>query len=198
MTLSADSRLADDRHVPGLRPPPHQHSRPFARVAGSEPAVLCAVLATPPLTSGARTRRQVEAAAELLGCDQVIIVNLCDAAAQDLRGMGAVAADAAPWISARSSLQEALTASTMVLAGWGVVNPPGLAAQHQRQQLAWLSAATDRAGHRTAWCVGGEPRHPSRWHQYVSDRHGRTQGGTPMERLREVLVAVPVRDVTRA
>ncbi|MCC2309168.1 DUF1643 domain-containing protein [Cellulomonas chengniuliangii] len=140
----------------------------------------------------------MELVAELLGCDVVMIANLCDAASQDLRGMRAVAAEAAPWMRARSSLQEALAASTMVLAGWGVAKPSGLAAQHQRQQLAWLSTAIEGAGHSTAWCVGGQPRHPSRWHQYVSDRHGRTHGGSSAERLREVLVAVPVRDVTRA
>lgn len=42
------------------------------------------------------------------------------------------------------------------------------------------------------WMVGGEPRHPSRWHQFVSDKHGRTTGGTFEERLVQVLVEVPL------
>jgi hypothetical protein len=40
--------------------------------------------------------------------------------------------------------------------------------------------------------LGGEPRHPSRWHQYVSDKYGRTSGGTFEERIKQVLVAVPL------
>jgi hypothetical protein len=43
-------------------------------------------------------------------------------------------------------------------------------------------------GHVDAWTVGGESRHPSRWHQYVSDKHARAGSGEFAERLKSVLV----------
>lgn len=42
---------------------------------------------------------------------------------------------------------------------------------------------------------GGQPRHPSRGHQYVSDRHGRTGPGNVEEGLRLVLVQVPLAEL---
>ncbi len=41
----------------------------------------------------------------------------------------------------------------------------------------------------------GNTRHPSRWHQYVADKHGRTSGGGQAERLAEVICRVPIREV---
>jgi hypothetical protein len=49
-----------------------------------------------------------------------------------------------------------------------------------------------RAGISNIWMVGGEPRHPSRWHQFVSDKYSRTTGGSFEERLDQVLESVPM------
>lgn len=46
-------------------------------------------------------------------------------------------------------------------------------------------------GINTVWSVGGQPRHPSRGHQFLSDKYGRTAGGTFEKRLSTVLVQSP-------
>lgn len=158
---------------------------------------FCAILTSPPLTSGTRTRRQVLAVAELLGYGTVDILNLCASSAQDLGDLAVVAQEEAPWVSARPMLEKALAGATHLLAAWGVAEPIGAARRHQRRQLDWLRETAEATGHSVAWCIGGEPRHPSRWHQYVSDRHGRTAGGSPRERLAAVLSLTPLDDLTR-
>jgi hypothetical protein len=47
-------------------------------------------------------------------------------------------------------------------------------------------------GNDCIWTLNGEPRHPSRWDQYVSDRHGRASGATFSERIAQVLTSVPL------
>ena len=78
------------------------------------------------------------------------------------------------------------------MAAWGLYGLSGPAKAHRREQLGWLAGAAQSLGHTDCWTVGGEARHPSRWHQYVSDVHGRTTEGTFAERLRQVLVKVPL------
>lgn len=150
--------------------------------------VLCAILASPPLTAGVRTRNMVGTAAALLGCDQVLVVNLLNAPTADIPAMSVSGREAEAWLESRSALSAGLAQADELLAAWGKQGLTGPARTHRQDQLAWLGAEASVCGHLTAWAVGAEPRHPSRWHQYVSDRHGRTSGaGTTSQRIAEVL-----------
>ncbi len=123
----------------------------------------------------------------LLGCDRLVVVNLYARPARDLPELQVVAAVVDGWLEARPGLLGALDEGGLLLAAWGLIKLRGEAGRYQREQLAWLRMHASAVGSGTAWTVGGEARHPSRWHQYVSDRHGRTRGGAPEERLRQVL-----------
>lgn len=59
-------------------------------------------------------------------------------------------------------------------------------------QVEWFARQARAAGLSEMWTVGGRARHPSRWHQYVSDKYGRTSGGSFADRLRQVLVRAPL------
>lgn len=157
---------------------------------------LVVVLASPPTTSGVRTLNRVQDAADVLGAAEVVVTNLHAHAADDLPQLSAVAADSGGWLAARPELTAALASSDSVLAAWGLHQLSGRARGHHRDQLSWLAAQAAASGHVEAWCVGGQPRHPSRWHQYVSDRHGRTEPGDFQARLSQVLVRCPVATVT--
>lgn len=152
---------------------------------------LTAVLACPPTTSGERTRRMLALAAEAASCDSVTITNLFAEPAKDVPELARLAVDPQGWLSAREDLEAGVLGGHELIAGWGMYGFSGPAARHFREQLQWLRGTAVKAGHPRAWCVGGQPRHPSRWHQYVSDRHGRTGPGTTGERLHQVLVRAP-------
>ncbi|MCW2599496.1 MAG: hypothetical protein JWM02_1325 [Frankiales bacterium] len=157
--------------------------------AADPPRVLCAVLASPPLTSGGRTRGALALAADLLGCDIVRIVNLLALPTRDLPEMSEVGAEGGAWEAGRPELLAGLQAGDALLAAWGVSALTGAARVHHRSQVAWLVDAAAEVGCDRVWTVGPQPRHPSRWHQYVSDRHRRTStAATTAERLGEVLL----------
>lgn len=128
-------------------------------------------------------------AATALGYDNVVVANLCAFATPSVVQLNTVGSDV--WEASRVDLEVAVHGGTALLAGWGVAGLSGGARRSMGAQVDWLieCAAANAVG--AMWMVGGEPRHPSRWHQYVSDKYGRTTGGTFEERLRQVLVAVP-------
>lgn len=95
------------------------------------------------------------------------------------------------WTAARSDLEAAVAGAGAILAAWGVAGLRGEARRLMSAQVEWLMERAEETGIDIFWTVGGEPRHPSRWHQYVSDKYGRTTGGTFEERIAQVLVAVP-------
>jgi hypothetical protein len=156
---------------------------------------LCAVLASPPLTTGARTLAHLGVAAEILGCDQVRVVNLFGVATDDIPAISLVGQDAAGWMLARPSIAAAFAEADILLAAWGVGLLTGAARKHRQAQLRWLAQVAAGADHSTALSVG-QARHPSRWHQYVSDRHGRVQGDTFSDRLRQVLLPRSLEELT--
>ena len=120
-----------------------------------------------------------------------MIVNLCAAPTQTVVQLNDLGRDA--WEEARGELDEALTGASAILAGWGVAGLTGDARQLMAAQVDWLADRAQDAGLNTFWMVGGKPRHPSRWHQYVSDKYGRTSGGSFDDRIRQVLVSAPIR-----
>lgn len=159
-------------------------------------ASLCAVLLNPPLTSGTRTRSAVSRAAELLGGYGVTIANLVNVATSSSSALSITGIPSEEWIAARPSLSRAVSDSQALLFGWGLTSGLGRARRAAEEQIEWLLAEASRAGHHGAWTVG-DARHPSRWHQYTADLHGRTSGGSPEARLLEVLELRPLEHFLR-
>lgn len=97
------------------------------------------------------------------------------------------------WDRAQAELEAVLDGASAVLACWGIGGLTGDAKRWMHAQVEWLSERAYDRGIAASWMVGGQPRHPSRWHQYVSDKYGRTSGGTFEERIAQVLVEAPFR-----
>ncbi len=130
-------------------------------------------------------------AAELLGCDRVVIVNLLAVPATDVPAMSVVGlhrrrgqALVPPW-RRRSRTRTSC---------WrpGDVIPVGCRSSTRPEQLQWLHGTAAVAGHHGAWAVGGRRGTRRGWNQYLSDRHGRMSGRPPLERLGEVLGPIPL------
>lgn len=163
-------------------------STPTARPGGT----LLAVLLNPPSgTRGTRTTRAVERAARVLGHDAVNTLNLCAEPTRSVVELNDVPIDG--WLRAREDLSAGLATADALLAAWGVSGMVGSARLAHKGQVAWLHEQAERVGLLSFWMVGGEPRHPSRWHQYLSDKYGRTAGGSFEERLTQAFVATPIR-----
>lgn len=153
---------------------------------------LVAILLNPPLSSsGNRSRNAVSRVSQLLGYKSVEVVNLY-ADPTNSNAELAFSETLEGWLRARQNLKIALPSADGLLGAWGVAALAGSAQRERNRQVAWLRTEASRAGLDNMWMVGGEPRHPSRWHQYVSDKYGRTTGGTFEERLRQVVVRVPL------
>lgn len=163
----------------------------------SRSVTVVAVLASPPTTSGARTTAKAQQAVELLGGRRLLVVNLFDFPVADLSALSLRGSSAAGWLAGRPKVVDALQEADLLLAAWGLHPLHGPARVLRAQQLSWLQEEAQAHGHSSAWCVGGQPRHPSRWHQYVSDRYGRTAGGSSSHRLRQVLGEAPLQVLVR-
>jgi hypothetical protein len=153
---------------------------------------LGALLLNPPLVGGDRTIRHLRVAAELLGCENVQVANLFAIATRDVTAINEAGRCIDGWEAARSRLHEVIVASDQLLAGWGVSGLVGSAARNRQAQLNYLHRCSRDVGNDRIWTLNGESRHPSRWHQYVSDRHGRALGATFRERMAMVLTSVPI------
>jgi hypothetical protein len=136
--------------------------------------ILCALLACPPTTSGTRTVNALAVASRCLQLPTVSIANLLCVPARDTSAMSKAGIRAAAWDESRAELASAVGQAEVLIAAWGVGPLTGPARQHQRVQIAWLMQTAQASGHAYVWTMGGQPRHPSRWHQFASDRHGRT------------------------
>jgi hypothetical protein len=158
---------------------------------------LVAVLASPPTTSGRRTLAQISVAADLLGCESVTIANVFGLPTPTVVEISEGGSVSEGWALARHGLAAALESADVLLAAWGVSRPVGPARVMWDEQVAWFAVRARERGLADAWTVG-DARHPSRWHQYVSDRHGRAGGGGHRERLDRVLVLRPLAGLIRA
>jgi hypothetical protein len=162
----------------------------------SEGRILAALLACPPTSSGVRTLNKVSAALPLTGCGSAKVANLFAQPAPDLPALNQRGREREGWLAARPHLGATVRDADALLIAWGLDRLTGPARGHRDAQVRWVLEEAARHGHTHAWTIGGQPRHPSRWHQYVSDKHGRTGSGSFEERLRQVLVAVPLDAVT--
>jgi hypothetical protein len=161
----------------------------------SKDRVLVAVLANPPVTSGARTRNSLVHALAPTECSVLIVANIYALPTRDVPDIGAQGRSPEGWDLARQELRNAISGADEVLAGWGMNRLSGAARDHRTRQLTWLRDLCESHSIHTAWTVGGQPRHPSRWPQYVSDRHSRTGPGSTAERLLEVVKPMPWADL---
>lgn len=151
-------------------------------MTNSEGRSLVAVLLNPPTGNGSRTLAHLGVAADCLACEAIKIVNLFPVASKDLRSLSDIARDSARWIDQRSLISAAILEGDEVLLGWGVSSLSGVARAHLQEQIKWLTSELIRSDV-PAWVVGDGPRHPSRWHQYLSDRYQRTGGGPFADRV---------------
>jgi hypothetical protein len=128
---------------------------------------LLAVLASPPkTTAGDRTSRRVELASELLGYQEVQIVNLLCTPTRDVCDIQAAGATSGPWIYSRAAIKRLMPAADAVLFAWGCKPPTGPARPHHGRQVNWVRMQATEQG-LSQWTVGGTPRHPSRWQRYT-------------------------------
>jgi hypothetical protein len=151
---------------------------------------LGALLLNPPVVGGTRTVRNLHVAAELLACDDLEIANLFSIPTRDVTAINRLGASWEGWEDAQSALHQLIIRSDHLLAGWGVSGLSGPVARHKQAQVDFVRETAERAGKERIWTLLGEARHPSRWHQYVSDKHGRTSGGSLPERIGAVLKSV--------
>lgn len=166
-------------------PDPCQHTR----------GVLLAVLANPTPRPFTRTEQQIAVAADVLGYHRVQIANLFALASVSSREIRTLGTEEVGWQTARNSIEDALPQADGVLVAFGSIPTSGPSRTHLRTQLAWLSARLRDLSDTDVWQVG-VARHPSRWHQYVSDVHARTSGGDFVTRLTQVLQPVSPVDRT--
>lgn len=130
---------------------------------------LLAVLANPPLGSGARTRNRLELARVLTGCDSVTIANLLDVPTSGTDAIGRVGVSRSSWLDSRVGLTRGLDGADVVLLGYGVTRPTGVAGLHQREQCRWLQGRLLKL-EVPVFAVGMPPRHPSRWQRLTSSQ----------------------------
>ena len=156
--------------------------------------VLSAILMNPPVGRGAASLRHLDVARRLLRCDELQISNLFSLSTASVTDITEAGQDLNDWTAAREPISRATGLADEIVLAWGLGGFNGIARQHFRTQVEWVVDDLARRGVDHVWTVGDRPRHPSRWHQFVSDRHGRTGGGTFEDRLRQVLHRVPVSD----
>lgn len=127
---------------------------------------LLVVGSNPPVSSGKRTIQRAELASRILGFDDCDLENIFSAPTHRTGDISAVGEISLPWLEARPILMGALDRASAVLLAYGLSKPAGVAAKYHVEQVTWLKNEIDQRG-LAVWCVGGEPRHPSRWQRYT-------------------------------
>jgi len=152
--------------------------------------LLGAILINPAAGAGTTTISRLELVRDLLGCEQVRIENLLTVATRSVLEITKAGAQFEDWEAARPGLSSLISDSDQLLLGWGLGGGfGGPARDHFAAQVTWIEHQISlRRDRPLVWTVGNGPRHPSRWHQYVADKHRRTRGGHFRNRLRDVLV----------
>lgn len=155
----------------------------------SSPPPLAAFLLNPPTGTGCRTVGRLGVAAEILGCAGAIrIANLVDQPTKGLHDLAVEATDPQHWDDSFQKLFGVFTEPHTPLIGWGVSRPPGIVGQYAARQQERVLRGLLASGHTAAWTLLGQPRHPSRWHQFTSEKYPHATGTGFVERLRSVLV----------
>lgn len=172
----------------------HQRDQGVGESGGRSQLVV--VLMNPPsASSGRRTRNAVLVAGALLGYANVRMVNLCRLPTKSVVELADSSLN--DWRRARPYLKQAIGNGSAILTAWGVSPLRGAAQQHFNSQVDWFCQEAQMKGMDRIWTVGGSPRHPSRWYQFVADKHGRTDGGTFPQRLNQVLEEISIYSLSR-
>ena len=124
------------------------------------------VLASPPLTSGARTLGRVKTLARTLDLTSWSVTNLFSLATRSVRDISVLGIDSSAWLAARSDLESEVRRSTDLVLAFGVTRPSGRARSHFLDQLEWLATQIEEV-QPTCWSISDSPRHPSRWQRYT-------------------------------
>ncbi|MCK2029893.1 DUF1643 domain-containing protein [Microbacterium galbinum] len=158
---------------------------------------LLAVLLNPPsISSGNRTLGAVRRVSDSLGCVDYEIANLFETSSPGLTALSSLELEAEMPVAIQRNVSDQLRQASIVVAAWGVSAPSKVFQQRRCRRASWVLQEARRQGHEAVWMVGGAPRHPSRWHQYVADKHGRTTGGSFTQRLSQVLEPTPIASLT--
>jgi hypothetical protein len=136
------------------------------------PTTLLVVCATPPATSGERTRNRCELLGRLLGAESVKIENLFAFETESVVALSEVGRDSAGWLLSRERLSVFLEGASAIVVAYGVSEPSGVARFQHREQVVWL-AEEFRSRSLEPLQIGDGPRHPSRWQRWTSRAHPR-------------------------
>lgn len=153
---------------------------------------LLIVLLNPPPRADTVTERNVAAAAAALAAPSASIVNLCQLTTTDLPTLSHQAIGASDWLAARSTIGAALETHARTLFAYGLGGLTGASRLHFQEQLSWLHGVAVASGHSSAFMLGGQPRHPSRWRQYLGPSRALYGQATFEERLRAALIPTPL------
>ncbi|WP_124246897.1 DUF1643 domain-containing protein [Kroppenstedtia sanguinis] len=115
------------------------------------------------------------------------IANLVETPTRNSKELAQVATSPQVFLDARDRLEALLTSSDTLVFAWGVAPLSGTAGRHVRGQTSWVISRARHHGHTHAWVMGGRPRHPSRWRQYVGPQRGLFDGSTTVDRLMQGL-----------
>lgn len=115
------------------------------------------------------------------------IANLVETPTRNSKELARVATSPEAFLDARDRLETVLTSSDMLVFAWGVASLPGPTGRHVRGQTSWVISRAQHHGHTHVWVMGGQPRHPSRWRQYVGPQRGLFSGTTTIDRLTQGL-----------
>lgn len=148
---------------------------------------LVALLLNPPLRDPSDTvsMANLHVAKDVLGCASLQVANMFAIPTKDLPDINLVGREPHGWLATRPQLTEAIAQADVVILGWGLGGLSGPARLHFREQIDWVFSLL--AAHGRVWTVGGVPRHPSRWRQFVGPQRNIARGEDFTERLRSVL-----------
>lgn len=128
-----------------------------------------------------------------MSCERLAIANLLNTPSKDAPELNRRVLRESEVIESRLQLSIALSQADEVLLGWGMGGMTGPVRLALRLQVQWLNEMLRAEGFEGVWTIAGRPRHPSRWRQYVGPEKRRVEGDCFEDRLRNVLVRVPLR-----
>ncbi|WP_282580688.1 DUF1643 domain-containing protein [Microbacterium aurugineum] len=165
---------------------------------GSEDSSVCVLMLNPSLDEKRSTSYAVlEVVSERKGWNMIEIANLFPVHTRNSKLLAATSLNRSDIFSARPRIDAAIARCAEVLFAWGVAPLPGIAGRLYREQVEWVISRTAHYGHEDAWMMGGEPRHPSRWRQYVGPQRAIVSGVSTAERLERALVRRPIHDAMK-
>lgn len=131
----------------------------------------------PQETSGNRTFSNVGRLAAALNVSETRLLNLCSRPSTSFVDFASVAATPDAWLDSRIDLERDLAdfnpRSDIVVAAWGRSSFSGPTRTHLAAQIDWVMSILEGLGCAEVLTFGDSARHPSRWHQYVSDKQNR-------------------------